>query len=178
MTTWLDYLTAFGAVATPLLVLLLTATGWRLRTRLERRFALEDKLRDDRVEAYNQILEPFIILLTSDAAWKNDPKNKNVDKNELATRKMLSLEYRTQGFRLSLVGSDQVVLAYNNLMQYFFQNAGRAHSATIADVKQMVSLLGQFLLEIRRSMGNEATKLANWDMIEWFLTEARSFRSE
>jgi hypothetical protein len=66
--TWLDYLTAIGSVATPVLVLILTGIGWRFRQRVERRLALEEKLREDRIAIYNDILEPFIILLTSDAA--------------------------------------------------------------------------------------------------------------
>lgn len=60
--SWLGYLTAFGSVATPLIVLTLTAIGWRLRMQLERRIALEDKRREDRIATYNEILEPFIIL--------------------------------------------------------------------------------------------------------------------
>jgi hypothetical protein len=44
-------------------------------------------------------------------------------------------------------------------------------------VKDMMSLLGQFLLEIRRSTGNESTKLDKWDMLEWFLKDAREFQS-
>ena len=40
----------------------------------------------------------------------------------------------------------------------------------------MMSLLGTFLLEIRKSMGNETTALDNWDMLEWFLKDARRFR--
>jgi hypothetical protein len=74
--TWLDYVPAIDAVAPPILVLILAAIGWRIRKRLERRLELEDKLRDDRIHAYNQILEPLIILMTTDAAWKTDPKNK------------------------------------------------------------------------------------------------------
>ena len=174
-TTWINYVTAIGAVATPLVVLFLTAVGWRLRTRLERRVALEDKLREDRIAIYNDILEPFIILLMTDAAWQADPKNKAKDKNAIATQKMLSLEYRQKGFRLSLVGSDDVVRAYNDLMQYFFSRSEDQHTTEV-DVRYMMSLLGGFLLEIRRSMGNEATKLDNFAMLEWFLTDARKYR--
>ena len=47
--TWLDYLVAAGTIATPILVLLLSGIGWRLRNRLERQFVLEDKLRDERM---------------------------------------------------------------------------------------------------------------------------------
>lgn len=170
--TWLDYLTAFGAVTTPLLVLALTGVGWRLRTRMERQAALEDKLREDRIGTYNAILKPFIILLTSDAAWQSDPKNKGKDKDELAMRTLLSLEYREQGFRLSLVGSDAVVKSYNNLMQFFY-GLDESSAPAVANVKVMMGLLGQFLLEIRRSMGNETTKVTNWEMLEWFLKDAR-----
>jgi hypothetical protein len=176
-TTWLDYVTAFGAIATPILVLLLTAVGWRFRMQLERRAALEDKLREDRISIYNEILEPFILLLMTDAAWQADPKNKGKDKNALATQKLLSLEYRQRGFRLSLVGSDAVVLAYNDLMQYFFQRK-EGQQVTEADIRHMMNLLGRFLLEIRRSTGNETTKIDNWGMLEWFLTDARKYRAK
>ena len=27
-------------------------------------------------------------------------------------------------------------------------------------------------------MGNESTRLDNWDMLEWFLTDARKYRPE
>ena len=175
--TWLDYMSAIGSVATPILVLGLAGIGWRLRSRLERQFALEDKLREDRIGTYNQILEPFIILLTSDAAWKSDPKHKNLDKNQTAVRKMLSVDYRAQGFRLSLVGSDAVVKAYNDLMQYFFQRDEESTPAGETEIREMMSLLGQFLLEIRRSMGNEGTQLKGWDMLEWFISDARRLRS-
>lgn len=38
-----------------------------------------------------------------------------------------------------------------------------------------MNLLGAFLLEIRRSMGNEMTTLSNWQMLEWFMQDARSW---
>lgn len=175
--TWLDYLTAFGSVATPVLVLILTGLGWRIRARLERKDALEDKLREDRIGTYNAILKPFIILLMPDNAWQADPTNKDRDKQLVAIQTLMSLEYREQGFRLSLVGSDAVVKAYNNLMQYFYQQKTRSAAPAQSGPREMMALLGQFLLEIRRSMGNEATTLVEWDMLEWFLTDAREFRA-
>ena len=80
---------------------------------------MEKQLRDDRIETYNKILEPFIIILMSNAAWSSDPKNKNRDK--FATSKMLSLKYRKISFNLSLIRSDDVVISFNRLMQYFFK---------------------------------------------------------
>ena len=178
-TTWIDIATAIGAIATPILVLVLGGIGWRIRTSLERRFELEDNLREDRIEAYNDILEPFVILFMSDAAWKSDPKNKSRDKNLIAQQKLLSLEYRRKAFKMSLVGLEEVVTTYNDLMQYFFQRVDKVdQSVTKHDVKEMISLVGKFLLEIRRSMGNETTKLDHWQMLEWFITDARRYRSE
>ena len=174
--TWIDYVTAIGSVATPVFVIILTAVGWRLRRGIERRLELEDKLRENRIATYNEILEPFIILLTSDAAWQHDKKHSGIDKGEVALSKLLSLEYRRQGFKLSLVGSDAVVSAYNNLMQFFYSR-GDSPASSQEDLKQMMGLLGTFLLEIRRSMGNEATKLDKWEMLEWFMSDVRSIKN-
>ena len=120
--TWIDYLSAIGSVATPILVLLLTAVGWKYRQSIEHRIKLEEKLRKDRIDIYNAILEPFIILLMSDKAWKSDKKNKNKDKSQIAVNKMLTLDYRKTSFKLSLIGSDDVVFSFNSLMQYFYNH--------------------------------------------------------
>jgi len=174
--SWLDYATAIGAIATPILVAVLGAVGWRLRTRLERQAELEDQLRSDRVEIYNEILEPFIILLTTDAAWQADPKSRKRDKNQVAQEIMLSVAYRKKAFQMSLVGSDSVVKAYNDLMQFFYQRGDGSQPTQSDDLKTIMKLLGGFLLAIRQSMGNESTKLDSWDMLEWFMTDARKWR--
>ncbi len=67
--TWLDYVTAIGSVATPIIALVLTAMGWKIRTKLQRRIDLEDKLRNNRIEIYNEILEPFIDSIENQALW-------------------------------------------------------------------------------------------------------------
>ena len=61
-------------------------------------------------------------------------------------------------------------------MQSFYQQGTNPAPQTTDQTKTMMSLLGDFLLEIRRSMGNESTKLENWDMLEWFMTDARKYR--
>lgn len=175
--TWIDYLTAIGSVATPFFVLVLSGVGWKFKSSIERKVELENRLRDDRVEIYNQILEPFIIVLMSDAAWAQDKRNKNKDKNELGLSKMLTLEYRKLGFQLSLMGSDAVVKSYNNLMQYFYNMEDNKSAESPDFLKEMLVLLGTFLLEIRKSMGNEATTLDHWDMCEWWMSDTRKIKS-
>lgn len=175
--TWVDYFIAIGSITTPILILALTGIGWKYRQVMERKLKLEEQLRDDRIEIYNKILEPFILLLMSETAWKSDKNNKNKDKNELAASQMLTLEYRKVSFKLSLLGSDAVLTAYNNLMQYFYNRSNDAQKPTIENLGEIMALLGSFLLEIRRSMGNESTKIDNWGMLEWFITDARKMRA-
>ena len=174
--TWLDHLVTIGSLVTPILLVLLSAIGWRFKNKIERRVELENRLHDDRAEIYNQILEPFILILIPDAAWEMNKKNKNKDKTEMAIQIMYSLEYRKQGFNLSLMGPDSVVVAYNNLMQYFYNAEEEKKSGNNEFIREMLVLLGTFLLEIRRSMGNEATKLDNWDMCEWWMSDARKIK--
>lgn len=175
--TWLDYLTAIGTISTPILVTIVGGIVWKYRQSIERKIRLEEQLRDDRIETYNQILEPFIVIFMSDEAWKSNSRNKKKDKFQVAMSQMLSLEYRKTSFRLSLVGSDSVVISYNNLIQYFFEKSDTSSSSP-SEAREMISLLGSFLLEIRKSMGNEATKIDNWGMLEWFITDARKYRGK
>ena len=170
----LDWLVAIGSISTPIVVIIAGTIIWKYQQSIERKIKLEEQLHDDRIEIYNQLLEPFIILFMSDEAWLTDPKHKNKDKSKFAISKMLTLEYRITSSRLSLIGSDPVVSSYNNLMQHAFSLTDNPSS--INDPSEMISLLGNLLLEIRRSMGNEDTKLDNWAMLEWFITDARKYR--
>jgi hypothetical protein len=75
-----------------------------------------------------------------------------------------------------LVGSDEVVFAFNELMQHFYSQDDSPDTSE-QNMKLMLSLLGNFLLQIRRSMGNESTKLDHWQMLEWFMTDVRKWRN-
>jgi hypothetical protein len=178
--TWVHYATAIGAILTPIAVAVLGATfaaiSWRFRTRLERAHSLEDQLRSERVEIYNDILEPFIILLTTEVAWQSNPKHRKRPKDEVAGEILLSVEYRKRAFQLSLIGSDEVVRAYNELFQFFYGHTGTDVSSSVT--KGMMTRLGNLLLAIRKSAGNEATKLESLDMVEWIFSDARRLRAE
>jgi hypothetical protein len=173
---WLAYVTAAGAVATPILVAALGALGWRMRNRVERQVELERKLREDRIGVYNALLEPFIIFFMSAEAWQADPKNRGKDKDALGGRALLSLDYKRNAFRLTVLGSDGVLKAYNALMQHFYRSGEGVTPKT--NLKQMVEKIGTLILEIRKSMGNEGTQLSNWEMLEWFLKDIHELRDK
>jgi len=168
--TLLEYVTAIGSITTPILVLILTAVGWTIRNRIERSYKLEEKLRDDRISVYNEILEPFIILLTKDEAFTNEEGYQDKSKAEVANEKIISLSYRQTAFKMALMGSDNVVRAYNDLMQFFFNQDPEQKTE---NVKEMIGRLGNLLLEIRKSVGNEKTSLDNFEMLEWLITDIR-----
>ena len=168
----LDFSTvvAISQVMTPVLLLIITGVGWYVRQSIERKGKLEEELREDRLEIYNKILEPFFVLLMTDAAWAADPKMKGKDKSQTAMRTMLSWEYKKTALQLSLIGSDGVVRAYSKLMQTAFHAEDVESPATETGLG-MIGLLGDLLLEIRKGAGNSATKITNMGMLEWFLKD-------
>ncbi|MCY4259127.1 MAG: hypothetical protein OXC91_02530 [Rhodobacteraceae bacterium] len=168
---WSIDLGGLGSLLTPFLLAVVSFVAWRYQKAAERRINLEERLRDERIGIYNQILEPFITLLMSDAAWQADPKNKRRDKIQIATSRMLSLEYRKASFQFVLKGSDTAVRAFNDLMK----RAISPHASNDASyATEMIGLFGVLLLEIRKSMGNEATKINSVGMLEWFIVDAES----
>lgn len=187
MTT-LETISSIASLATPFLLAGLGGLGWIIKNRIEssrtkqdaqasRIRELEDKLQEDRIATYNAILEPFFLLFTSEAAFSLDPKFKNKNKNDLAIAKMLSVEYRQVGFKLSLVANDSVVRAYNALMQFFYHT--EQDSRPVEEKTQdWLALMGTLLLEIRKSMGNASSALDRWEMIEWFMSEAPQIKAK
>lgn len=190
----LDLVVAIATVITPILLAILGAVGWWIKSRVEASQArqhaflarqqseserikeLEDKLREDRISTYNAILEPFFFFLTTDAAFATDKKYKGRKKDDIAIQRMLSVEYRQLGFKLSLIADDAVVRAYNRLMQFFY-HTDKDPAQLDQNTVRWVALMGDFLLEVRKSMGNQASTLDRWEMIEWFMSDAPMFKS-
>lgn len=183
----LDTISAIATLITPILLAVVGGIGWLIQNKfvssqtkqdaqIVRIRELEDKLREDRISTCNALLEPFFLLFTSDAAFAQDKKYKGQKKNDLAISRMLSVEYRQIGFKLSLVANDEVVRAYNRLMQFFYHEESDARPLE-QKTSYWIALMGTLLLEIRKSMGNESSKLDQWEMIEWFMQEAPSMRA-
>ena len=184
--TFFDTTVAIATLATPIILVILSAIGWMLKNKIEvsranrdaqqvRIQELEDKLREDRIATYNALLYPFFLLFTSEASFAADPKFKNKNKNEIAMNHMLSFEYRQIGFKLSLVANDAVVRAYNALMQFFYHTEGDMRPLE-QKTSNWIALMATLLLEIRRSMGNQSSKLDQWEMIEWFMQDAHKMK--
>lgn len=183
----LDTISAIATLITPFLLLALGGLGWIIQNRMKssqtrqesqaaRITELEDKLREDRIATYNSLLEPFFLLFTSESAFAQDPKYKGKKKDDLAIARMLSVDYRKIAFKLSLVANDSVVRAYNELMQFFYKT--EQDSRPLEDkTSHWLALMAKLLLEIRKSMGNQTSDLDKWEMIEWFMQDAKKMKS-
>ena len=163
--TWPDLL---DSLIIPALLLIGGLIGglvvWTYRQSLERKMRLEQDLRGDRVDLYYQIIEPFVLLLTSSDAWTKD-------NGKMAMSMLASVAYRTAAFKLRLVANDNVLRTYDRLMEYFAQaSADAAEGVSQGRRETTIDRLGGFLLAIRKSIGNEATEMTRPEMVEWILS--------
>jgi len=147
----------------PVLTLAAGAVGWFLKSKIEAARAVEDRLRQDRIKVYAEILEPVLAPFT-----ESDFKARHVAQRPSPT------VLKKAGFQLALMGSDPVVTAWNTLMRHLYKADPNDNAAGSASLK----LLGHLLLEIRRSIGNQRTRLDDWDMLTWLLKDIESHRAD
>jgi hypothetical protein len=194
MVTIIEWVTAVGAIATPILLAIFAGVGWAIRRRIEeqqrveeelraRTRKLEEELREDRLKVYNKILEPFILIFIKDEGLAREKAYKGKTKEQIAREIMISVAYKQAAFELSLFGSDNVVRAYNDLMQYFYTQDNivkeqKEGDALTNQAIQVINYFGTLLLEIRKSVGNESTELNNIEMLEWLITDVRRLQRE
>ncbi len=134
---------------------------WFIKSRVEELRATEERLMEERRKVYLEILAPFIRIFAG-------AKNKGTAE---AIKTITSYEYRKTAFELNLFGSDEVVRAYNALLKHGYD----AELTNRQDPKEMMHLLGGFILEVRKSLGNKKTKLDNIDMLRAMVKDIDSF---
>lgn len=165
---WTHYVTVFAPLGTPIVVAVVGGLFLRHRLRAERKWKVAEQLHPDRIEVYNEALEPYIVLLMPESEWasqRSRPEYAGMSRAEAALARVFSLPHRRNSFKLMLIGSDEVVRAYNDLT--LFHSRPRDARMTGAEWEEGLKLFGQLVLAIRRSVGNEATKLDAWDMLYW-----------
>lgn len=175
-----------GAILTPLLLGIMSVVGWSIKQRvesgqqrelqaIEHTRQLEGEMREDRLAVYMEILQPFVLVFSKDQGFLQDKAYRGKTKDQVIEEIMVSIDFRRAAFRMSLFASDEVLTAYNTLMQFFYSRDADTPSTTL-ETGQMMRLFGEFLLAIRRSVGNEGTKLDYMGMLEWLITDIRDYR--
>lgn len=151
-----------------LLIIIGGIITWFIKSRIEELRATEERLQDQRRKIYLEILDPYIRLFT-------ELKSKGpIQAPVQAFKKITSYEYRKTAFNLNLFGSDNVVRAYNALMQHTYE----AESTGKQNPREMMRLWGNLLLEIRKSIGNKKTKLDEFDMLRAMIKDIDKLSSE
>lgn len=163
--------TAWEQLGIPLILLVGGVIGgiitWIVRSKLDEGRAERARLTDERRKTYLEVLDPFITLL-SKQTMKNEPAQKRV------IDEIKSPKYQRNRSELTFFGSDEVVDAYNELMQYTFHMDPRAEDRG----HQLMGRWGRLLLAVRRDLGNSGTKLDEWDMLAGLITDVDDFRSK
>ena len=127
---------------------------WYLTSRIEAIRREREKLQDERRTIYLNILEPFIRIY----AGINNPSE-----TRKALSQVTSYDYRRAFFELSITGSDDVVRAVNNYMQFIYRSEDNKGSMSGED---LLINWGGLILAIRRDLVNKRTKLNERDMLK------------
>ena len=170
-----QWLNLVEALDIPAITAIAAVMFWKYKNAQERRQKLRDDLRENRVRIYTAILKPYITAMTPKIVWERDRRSKRMSSSDAALKEMGATDYIMTCMNLALVGSDEVVIAHNNLKQHFFKYEDD-HEPTQDNTKKTMRLVGDLLRAIRRSMGNEETKIDNIGMLEWLITDAHVFR--
>ena len=136
--------------------------GWWIQSRIEQTRRETERLYSERAKLYTKLLEPFQAILGNKARNARDPG-----------KIIQSKEYRDAMFHVNLVGSDDVVRAFNNTMKMFYQRDQETPSDKDAAIK-VFRQVGDTMLAIRRELGNRRTKLASLEMFESSITDLQS----
>ena len=132
---------------------------WFLTSRVEAIRREKEKLQDERRKIYMQILDPFIRVFAG---------VKNPSETQKALKQIISYENRRAFFELNMLGSDDVVRAVNNYMQYIYK---KGDDDSPGNPQEILVHWGGLLLAIRKDLGNKRTKLKEADMLRALITD-------
>lgn len=130
------------------------------RGRIAKLNIIQNKLREDRRNFYLELLEPYIFLFASMPKINqiSSTKEEEVNIYDEFLKKIISIEYKRTTFKLSLLGSVDVVKAYNNLTEF----TALPNIQEQPDDKQIIIVLyATLLLKIRKDLGSKNTLLKN-----------------
>jgi len=132
--------------------------GFAVKSRMEEQQRAREGLASERRKIYADLLDPYIRIF---ALAKDKGDTGDIEKH------ILSSEYRKTALEVVLVGSDEAVDAYNDLMQTYFKGISSSTSSQI----EALGRYGHLLLAIRKSLGHGATQLDEWDMLRHMITD-------
>ena len=148
-----------GAVATAIISLTIVIVPLVIQHRLQALRQQQEKLREQRLELYLNLLDPHIQLFASLIQ-----SNRKANAEQTAMRKLLSPEYMGNTFQFAMIGSDEAVQKHNALRQFAANNPNGNPTGEFEG--SILECFGDLLLAIRRDLGNKKTRLTSIDMFK------------
>ena len=136
---------------------------WWIQSRIEHTRRETERLHSERAKLYGELLEPFSAIFGMNARNASDP-----------VKIIQSKKYRDAMFHVNLVGSDDVVRAFNKMMKQFYERSDDVPLDQRSMV-EMLRLVGDTMLAIRRELGNRRTRLGSFEMFESSITDLQRY---
>ena len=150
-------------ILVPAVTLVLGALlSWYGQELTHRRNAELNVLRKDKREIYLAVLDPFINTLLKATDLPEGPK-RDAEMVKLAKVSLASHEAKINQLKLTLMGSDKVVKAWNDLLH--------PPADAAKDQRYPLQQFCRLLNLMRRDLGIRSSSLSNNDMIQFLVRE-------
>ncbi len=126
---------------------------WFLQSRIDKIQHARERLQDERRKVYTDVLDPFIRIFTG---------IKKPQETQKAMKQIVSYAYKKAAIEFNIIGADNVVKAFNELMQYIYETEEDESGNPVETMLRW----GRVLLAMRKSVGDPATKLTEIDMLQ------------
>lgn len=158
------------AILSPILLFIGGLITWNIKINREQHQLAREKAREFKIATYKTLLAPYIAAFTF---------NLEQDLKDGEVNKIQTLEYRQAIFDLNTFGSDNAIILFNKIMQTFYHSdlsdSGDTEYKNEITLR-LLSLLSEFLMEIRRDLYSSKTQLERADFIAAILTDVETYR--
>lgn len=155
------------AIISPILLTIGGLVTWILKAKREELLTQEEKSREFRIRTYETLLEPYYAIFTF--TLPDQKKDREI-------QKIASLDYKKAAFNLTTFGSDEVVKAFNKLMQSFYHKKSDDYENKNDWGIMMLTVFSDFLLAVRRDLYSKNTKLKRSQLVEFMITDIEDYR--
>jgi len=148
---------------------LVGAAAWAARTMVQRKQEYRRLLAEQKRQQYYEFLE-FMNGFFTIGDEEQDPADLN-DPERLRELRLWSL-------RLTMIGSDEVVRAWNSVRLANIASSGEDEEAARRRVVEMMRGWGKVWLEMRKDCGHFDTSLTELDMLSSVVNDINDYRHE
>ena len=136
---------------------------WFIKAQVENIRREKERLQSERKKIYFDVLDPFMRAMTG---LGNEAESKK------AFRQIATHEYKKKmAFELGMMGSEEVVRAFNELMQMLYKVDEEEDPPT----QTLMHKWGELMLAVRRDLTGKKTKLKPVDMLKSWIKDIDSF---